>query len=69
MCLINFVVILIATKIPHVYIQLSKTAAHETWLITFDHELQGMLITHNINHRPESSRAQRKKHKVGSHVE
>lgn len=51
------------------HIQLSKTVAHETWLIAFDHELQGMLITHSINHRPESRRAQRKEHEVGSHVD
>lgn len=52
------------------HIQSSKTVAHETWSIAFNpKELQGMLITHSANHRPESSRAQREEHKVGGHVD
>ena len=45
--------------------QPSKTIAHETWSTAFSLKgLGGVLITHNINHRPESSRAQRKEYKV-----
>ena len=70
MCLINFVVILIAHKIPLVHTQPSKTIAHETWSTAFSLQgLGGVLITRSINHRPESSRAQRKEHKVGIYVD
>lgn len=70
MCLINFVVILIATQISLVHTQPSKTLAREMWLTAFNLKaLQGVLITHSINYRPESSRAQRKEHKIGSHVD
>ena len=52
------------------HIQLSKTVAHETWLIAFNlKESQGMLITHSINHRLKSSSSQKKGHKVGSQVD